>query len=118
MSASPSKGQDQFAHDWQYIPAGQTNVLLKGQRGSGKQFDRIVKIIGIPLTNAPGAITMKDGATGTPFTVWQGGAGGVVPNLEQRCMPMDVWPGMTAFVGPWYATTGANVALLVIGRFH
>jgi hypothetical protein len=111
------RGDDQFAHDYQYVAAGQTDAILKGQSGTGKQYDRIVKIIPVPLTNSPGAVTIKDGAAGGARTIWAGGAGGVVPNLETRPEPIDCWPGLTAFTGPWLLTTGANVACWVIGRF-
>lgn len=112
-----NRKSDDFAHDYQYVAAGQTNLLLKGQRGAGGQFDRIIKIIPIPLTISPGAVSVKDGAAGASMTVWAGGAGGLIANLETRPMPVDTWPGWVAFTGPWYITTGANVACLVIGRF-
>ena len=109
---------DQFSTDYQYIAASQTNVKITGQKGAGKKGDLIRKLILIPSTVSPGPVSIKDDTGGSAITVWAGGAGGLVANLEARPVIVDMTPGARSVTGPWYITTGANVTALVIGRFQ
>jgi hypothetical protein len=66
----------------------------------------------VPLSTAPGQITIKDGSGGAAQVVFQGGVGSV-NSLVPFVLPLDA-PSIT---GPWFVTTGANVRVYASGSF-
>lgn len=103
--------------DYEFVAASQTNQVLGPRSLTTKKGDVIVRILIIPLTNSPGAVSVKDGS-GAAMQIYAGGVGGVTANLELRPIPIDFGKeGMRSAIGSWQVTTGANVTALAIGRF-
>jgi len=68
------------------------------------------RIVIIPETTSPGAVTIIDGSTS--IIVFVGGASSVA-----TLTPMNVLFGTNSVSGPWSITTGAAVHVMAIGRF-
>lgn len=88
------------------VAASQTNKVLGATGAAG---DAINRIIIIPATTTPGAVTIKDGS-GSSITVF---AGGTLADVAS----FDVELGMRSTGGAWTVTTGANVSIIAIGSF-
>jgi len=106
----PKVLQNIYVHKKQYsnIDASSTDEAITA---SGRAGDLIERIIIIPATTSPGAVTIGDGDH-DHFTLFAGGASSV-PDLSS--ITLDV--GMRSMFGGWRVTTGANVSVLVIGGF-
>jgi hypothetical protein len=93
--------------EYEKVAASQTDQALGATGGTG---DLINGILVIPATTAPGAITLKDGATS--IAVFTGGASSV-SNLVPFFIPL----GIRSVSGAWSLTTGANVSAIAVGDF-
>lgn len=89
------------------VAASQTDQALGATGAIG---DLLHRLIIVPATLTPGAVSIKDGAGGA-ITVFTGGA---VVDLAPFQIPLA---GIRAGGAGWKVTTGANVSVLAIGRF-
>ena len=96
--------------DYQNVPAS-TTVQLAGQSGQGRQGNVIERLLIIPATTSPGAVTITDGG-GSAITVFTGGNSSVAD-----LRPFWVNVGARSAGGAWQLTTGANVSVIAVGRF-
>jgi hypothetical protein len=87
------------------VPVGAPALAVQGLG------DFLLKLIVIPGTTSPGAITLTDGS-GSAFTVFTGGATSVA-DLSTR----EIVLNMASTSGPWKVTTGANVSVIAVGKF-
>lgn len=94
------------AAKFQTVAASQTAAIIKDSAGEAGDF--ISRILVIPATTSPGAVTLIDGATSIVVFV-----GGTVVDLKPFEIPLE----MASKKGPWKVTTGANVSVICIGRF-
>lgn len=90
-----------------YYPAPASAATVLGD--GGKLGDTLVGFNIIPLTLAPGEVTLTDG-DGTPQTFF---AGGAVGSLISWFVPI----GANSQVGAWTITCGDNVEVFAIGSF-
>lgn len=95
---------------FQLVPASSSWQVLESPNGAGLQGDIIQSLTIIPATTTPGAVQIQDGPSGTPITVFVGGA---VSDLK----PFEIVLGIRSRVGPWAVNTGANVSVLAVGAF-
>lgn len=95
--------------DYETVAASATNQALGPTGAAG---DVLVRLIIIPATTSPGAVTIKDGAN-TAVTVFTGGASSVT-----TLTPIVVDVGARSRVGAWQVTTGTNVSAIGVGRFR
>jgi hypothetical protein len=86
-------------------PAGATGLAVTGQG------DFLLKLIVIPGTTSPGAITISDGGA-TAITVFTGGATSVA-DLKT----FEIVLNAASTLGSWRVTTGANVSVIAVGKF-
>ncbi len=91
------------------IPA---NTAISKIKDPGAVGDRIEAIIAIPLSKSPGAIKIKDGSAGTEITLFAGGTDSLT---ELKPFRIDIDSKSTT--GEWYASTGANIDIIVLGLF-
>ena len=105
--------------DYRTVAASQTAQAIGapaspvGSRASrGDEIDRIVIT---PTTTAPGIVTLKDGASGTGINVYTGGT--VSAALEPFEIDLGIRAVNAEAAEGWHITTGANLTLIVIGRF-
>lgn len=96
-----------LGYEYETVAASATDQALGASGGAGNLINGILVI---PATTAPGAITLKDGATG--ILVFTGGAASV-SNLVPFLIPL----GIRSVSGAWSLTTGANVSCIAIGDF-
>jgi hypothetical protein len=87
--------------DYKVIPASQTDIPFGGAR------DVLERLVIVPATAVPGAVSIKDGSSGNSITVF---AGGTISDLK----PMVVELRARAVNG-WLITTGANVSVIAVG---
>lgn len=92
------------------VAAGAGSTVLGA---TGAYNDYIHRLILVPATTAPGAVTVKDG-NGAAITYYTGGTVGadlrpIEINIQSRAVNKTT-PG-------WRITTGANVSVIAIGRF-
>ena len=90
------------------VAASATDQVLGG---TGAIADWLQRLIIIPASVSPGAVSIKDGA-GSAIVVFAGGTNSL---LELRPIVVDVMAKSTA--GAWKVTTGANVSVIAIGNF-
>ncbi len=99
--------------DYETVAASQTDQVLGPT--AGKKGSILERLVIVPATTSPGAVSIKDGAGGSAITVFPGGASSVA-DLK----PIEIDLGMlarTAIDGGWRVTTGTNVSAIGIGRF-
>ena len=93
----------------QQVLAGANNVVLGTTGAAGDYFSHILVV---PTTTSPGAITIRDGATGTVRTYFAGGASSVT-SLVSWAIPVRE----RSVTGGWHITTGANLTVQAVGNF-
>lgn len=99
---------NQFEHDYATVAASQSAQVLgdNGQKG-----DIFTRLIVVPATTSPGAVSITDGA-GSAITVYTGGATSIT-----ELKPTVIELGLRSTSGTWKVTTGANVSAIAVGRF-
>ena len=100
--------EEQFIRDAEYVAAGQADQQLNAKKGGILQ-----RLIIVPATTGPGAVSYKDGSTGTPRTVYTGGTVGA--GLEPITIELGIRGSAT---DGFYVTTGANLSVIAIGKFN
>lgn len=102
--------------DYKEVAASQTKASL----GTGSKIgdgDVLLRLLIIPLTTSPGAVTIFDGAGDSGFVVFQGGTTTVASwyvdlNIRAKNAAANA-------SGPrWLVSTGANVQVIAVGTFH
>lgn len=91
--------------DYEAVAASQTAQTLGGNGAVG---DYLSHIVIQPATAGAGTCTVLDGTT----VVYTFTTGTLVDN-SSRLVPF----GCRSALGPWRVTTGANVAILAVGKF-
>ena len=92
---------------YKYVAASSTSYALENTVGA--IGDEIAHVLLVPTTTSPGAVTIKDGTSGSSMTIFTGGTTTINPiSLPIRCK---------SFNGGWAITTGANVIAFVSGQF-
>lgn len=79
---------------------------------TGASGDMLSGVLVIPTTSLPGAVSIKDGTSGSAITIF---AGSVTSPIS--LVPFYVSLGIKSLNGFWQITTGANVTAVGIGRF-
>jgi hypothetical protein len=92
---------------YETVAASQTDQQLGG---GGAVGDVLARVLIVPATLTPGAVSIKDGA-GAPITIFIGGA---VVDLKPFLVDLGA---VRSLAGGWKLTTGANVSALAIGGF-
>lgn len=100
---------DSQAGDYETVAASQTAQVL-GATGAAGDF--LAALLIVPATTSPGAVSIKDGSSGTTITVFTGGSSSV-----SNLVPFPIPLGLTALSDGWRVTTGANVSVVAIGDF-
>jgi hypothetical protein len=95
---------------FKYVPVAASTTATLGPTGA--VGDTIDLVIIAPTTTAPGPVSIKDGA-GASIPLFTGGAGSI-NSLAPIIVPLD---GVPSVSGAWSITTGANMTVLVTGRF-
>lgn len=98
-------GTDGPAGYYATVAASQTAQVLGG---NGNRGDYLETVVIVPTTTAAGAVTIIDGSTS--IVVFQTGT---LADLK----PFHVYVKAYSKTGPWKITTGANVAVIAVGRF-
>lgn len=98
------KGGDSY----ETVAASQTDQALGATGAAGDYLDKLVIV---PGTTSPGAVSIKDGA-GSSISIFTGGATSVAD-----LAPITVKLGLTSAAGAWKVTTGANVTAIATGTF-
>lgn len=97
-----------FGAKYETVAASATDQVLGGAGAAGDYIERLVIV---PETTSPGAVSIKDGS-GTGITVFTGGATSV-----GSLAPIVVNLGVKSSGGAWKVTTGTNVSVIAIGDF-
>lgn len=98
-------GPDQY----ETVAASQTDQVLGS---TGSIGDVLHRLIIIPGTTSPGAVSVQDSTAGAAITIFPGGATSVT-----ELKPITVELNMESTAGKWCVTTGANVTAIAVGRF-
>lgn len=93
---------------YETIAASQTDQVLGG---AGAKGNILVRLVIVPATTAPGAVSIKDGG-GPAITVFAG-----TGSYEVSRKPMVVELNAISTSGAWKVTTGANVSAIAVGKF-
>lgn len=104
----PVSGGDEF----EFVAAAQSLQVIGPTGGKG---DYLGKLIVIPTSTAPGAVSIQDGtSTATLITLFNSSTATVMqPSLQ----PFEIPLGIRSVAGAWRVTTGAAVSVLAIGYF-
>ena len=101
--------EEQFIREARYIAASTTDSVIGSKKGG-----IIQRIIIVPATTSPGAVSYKDGSGGAVRTIFTGGASSVA-DLKTIVVELGV---RGADVSGFRITTGAAVSVIAIGRFN
>lgn len=107
------------SRDYKVVPASSTKAVL-GPSAKISDGDVLVRLVIIPTTTSPGAVTIFDGDGDTGTIVFQGGATSV-SSLASWYVDMNIRAKNAAAnaSGPrWRVSTGTNVVVLANGTFH
>lgn len=94
--------------EYETVAASQTNQSLGA---TGALGDKLSRLLVVPATTSPGAITIKDGGDAA-ITVFTGGAASIT-TLTPFSIPLD----LISRTGAWQITTGASVSVIASGNF-
>ena len=97
-----------YLNAYETVAASQSDQVLGGAGAAG---NIISKLIIVPATTSPGAVSIKDGAGGA-ITVFTGGATSVAD-----LSPIVVLLDAVSTSGAWKVTTGSNVSVIAVGKF-
>lgn len=92
------------------VAASQTAQVLGSAAADNRDQEFLARVIIIPTTTSPGSVTIINNATS--IVIFNGGASSLT-----ELKPIVVELGINSTGGPWSITTGANVAVLCVGRF-
>ena len=92
--------------NYETVAASQTDQALGATGAVGDVLDRLLII---PATTAPGAVSIKDGAIA--ISIYTGGTVGA------DLTPINVELNIESVSGAWSVTTGANLSVIATGRF-
>mgnify|MGYP006189274413 FL=1 len=95
------------ALEYETVAASQTDQMLGA---TGAVGDYLEKLLVIPASTSPGAVSIEDGSTNT--VVFTGGASSV-----SNLVPFTIDLGIASVSGGWEITTGANVSVIAFGLF-
>ena len=96
-------------NDYEAVAASQSDQVL-GEAGT--QGDVLDRVVIVPATTSPGAVSIKDGSGGSAITIFTGGAASVAD-----LTPIVVELSLIA-VDDWRLTTGANVSAIAVGKLR
>ena len=94
------------------VAASQTKALLGSTGAAG---DTLTRLVIVPTTTSPGAVTLYDGSGSAGLVLFNGGATSV-GDLKPVMLNIDTEATTAASPG-WYITTGTNVAVVAFGNF-
>lgn len=97
-----------FNQAYETVAASQSDQVLGPNGGKGNILERLIIV---PATTSPGAVSIKDGSGGA-ITVFTGGASSV-----GDLTPIVIEVGAISTSGAWKVTTGANVSAIGVGKF-
>ena len=102
--------------DYHTTAASATDEVVDGDgRGSGRREDYLAAVLIIPLTESPGVVTLKDGAT-TRILYAGTTVGSAAFNVEK--VPSYLPLGFRAKSAAGFTlTTGLNVEVMSFGEF-
>lgn len=100
--------EEQFIRESAFVAASQTDQVISKNKGSVIQ-----RFIIVPATTSPGAVTFQEGASGTDRTLFTGGASSV-----SDLTPIVIEYGGRASGDGFRVSTGANVSVIVVGRYN
>jgi hypothetical protein len=104
----PVKFAADIAAEYETVAASQTDQVLGATGATG---DLLARLLIVPASTSPGAVSIKDGA-GSAITVFTGGAASVT-TLTPFSIPLNLY----SLAGSWKVTTGAAVSVLASGNF-
>lgn len=99
--------QEVHGGEYEFVGASATAQVLGAVGGLGDFLERLIII---PLTDEPGAVALLD--DDGSMTIFAGGASSVA-DLK----PFEVTIRARSVDGAWNVTTGANVAVIGVGKF-
>jgi len=102
--------REEFNMAFEAVAASQTAQVMGP---NGMKGDILERVIIIPTTTSPGAVTIINGSGGTATVIFDGGATSV-PSLAPIVVTLGFICGVA---GGWGITTGANVRVICAGRF-
>jgi hypothetical protein len=94
---------------YETVAASQTDQVLGTAGAAG---DLLAGLLIVPATDAPGAVSIKDGA-GSAITLFVGGGTYPLPSVIPFFVPL----GILSSSGAWKVTTGADVSVVAVGSF-
>lgn len=97
-----------IAAEYETVAASQTDQVMGATGATG---DLLARVLVVPATTSPGAVSIKDGA-GSAITIFTGGASSVA-SLVPFSIPLNLY----SLAGAWSITTGTSVSCLVSGNF-
>jgi hypothetical protein len=99
------------ANTYNTIAASQSAQALTGGSG-GATGDYLSHCTIVPATTAPGVVTILDNTT----AIYSYPGGGTTALLS--LIPFSIPIGAVSVSGAWKVTTGANVSVVCVGKFH
>ena len=99
------------ANTYNTIAASQTAQALTGGSG-GATGDYLSHCTIVPATTAPGVVTILDNSTA--IYSFPGGGTTALTTL----IPFSIPIAAVSVSGAWKVTTGANVSVVCVGKFH
>lgn len=99
--------EDQFITEAAYVAASQTDQQINTKKGG-----LIRRLVIVPATTTPGAVSYKDGSAGSARTVF---VGGTVVDVKPFTVELNVRGSGT---DGFHITTGASVSVIAIGRYN
>ncbi len=99
------------ANTYNTIAASQTAQALTGGSG-GAMGDYLSYCTIVPATTAPGVVTILDNSTA--IYSFPGGGTTALTTL----IPFSIPIAAVSVSGAWKVTTGANVSVVCVGKFH
>lgn len=96
-------------NEYETVAASQTDQVLGAAGAIG---DLLVGLLIIPTSTSPGAVSIKDGPSGTPIPVFAGGASSIT-----TLHPFSVLLNIKCGAAGWRVTTGAGVSVIGVGNF-
>lgn len=107
------------SRDYKAVAASQTKASL-GPGSKVVDGDILVRVLIIPASTSPGAVTIFDGAGDTGTIIFAGGATSLTSlNSFYVDLVIRAKNGAANLSGPrWLISTGASVSVIAVGTFH